>query len=108
MIQVIPRTRRGVELMLLIVALVVAVGVLTVIAHVTLRLRAPYADPVLLPCVVLLNGLGLAMIHRIDLAKDEATAAEQLTWTAIGVLLFVAMLVAIRDHRRLQALTYTS
>jgi cell division protein FtsW (lipid II flippase) len=133
MIQVIPRTRRGVELMLLIVALVVAVGayvnvgitvqgrvpastgyyagalgVLTVIAHVTLRLRAPYADPVLLPCVVLLNGLGLAMIHRIDLAKDEATAAEQLTWTAIGVLLFVAVLLVVRDHRRLQALTYTS
>jgi cell division protein FtsW (lipid II flippase) len=133
LIQVIPRTRRGVELFLLIIALTVSVGayvnvgitveggvpasttyyaaaltVLALIAHVTLRLRAPYADPVLLPCVVLLNGLGLAMIHRIDLAKDEATAPEQLTWTAVGVLLFVAVLLVIRDHRRLQAFTYTA
>ena len=58
--------------------------------------------------MVLLNGLGLAMIHRIDLAKDEATAPEQLTWTAVGVLLFVAVLLVIWDHRRLQAFTYTA
>ena len=43
-------------------------------AHLAVRWRLPYADPVLLPCVVLLNGLGLAMIHRIDLINDPPPA----------------------------------
>ncbi|GAA1619679.1 FtsW/RodA/SpoVE family cell cycle protein [Kribbella alba] len=143
-IQIIPRTRRGVELMLLIVAIGVSVGayvnigltvqgkvpastgyyaagigLLAVIAHMTLRYRAPYADPVLLPCAVLLNGLGVAMIHRIDLglaATAQANgrtprspaAPQQITWTAVGVILFLVVILVVRDHRRLQALTYTA
>jgi cell division protein FtsW (lipid II flippase) len=77
------------------------------------RRLAPYADPVLLPLVVTLNGLGLAMIHRIDLDLAESDsdfgpfAGAQLTWTVLGVVGFVAVLVVVRDHRRLQALTYT-
>jgi cell division protein FtsW (lipid II flippase) len=143
-IQIIPRTRRGVELMLLLVAIGVSVGayvnigltvqgkvpastgyyaagigLLAVIAHMALRYRAPYADPVLLPCAVLLNGLGVAMIHRIDLglaAISQANgrtprspaAPQQITWTAVGVILFLVVILVIRDHRRLQAATYTA
>ncbi|MFF0266131.1 FtsW/RodA/SpoVE family cell cycle protein [Kribbella sp. NPDC004536] len=143
-IQIIPRTRRGVELLLLVIAVAVAVGayvnigitvqnsvpastgyyaagigLLALIAHLALRYRAPYADPVLLPCAVLLNGLGVAMIHRIDLglaivaeAKGKVpkgpAAPQQITWTAVGVVLFLVVILVIRDHRRLQALTYTA
>ncbi|HEX6936886.1 MAG TPA: FtsW/RodA/SpoVE family cell cycle protein [Actinomycetes bacterium] len=89
------------------------------IAHVALRRFAPDADPVLLPAVTTINGLGLAMIHRLDLAYADraerlgrelpsAAAPAQLTWTAVGVILFVAVIVLVRDHRVLQRFTYTA
>lgn len=83
-------------------------------AHLALRLLAPFADPVLLPVVTLLNGLGLAMIHRLDLADGgNGTSvapdfAPQLGWTALGTVLFVGVLLVVRDHRILQRYTYTA
>jgi len=89
------------------------------VAHLALRRFAPFADPVVLPVVTLINGLGLVLIHRLDLAADDRAqrlgqgaptpdAAAQITWTAIGVILFVVVLVAVRDHRVLQRFTYTA
>ena len=52
----------------------VGFGVLLAIAHLAVRRFAPYADPVLLPTVALLNGLGLVLIHRLDLAADASAA----------------------------------
>jgi cell division protein FtsW (lipid II flippase) len=131
------RRRRGAELFLLILALAVGIGAyaavglgvegevptdllgyggwlaaLVIGAHVVIRLVAPYADPVLLPVVAALNGLGLAVIHRLDLAAEEVGrkadyAQQQLIWMTLGVVLFVVTLVVIRDHRVLQRFTYT-
>jgi cell division protein FtsW (lipid II flippase) len=133
------RRRRGAELFLLILALLVGLGAyaavgigmqgrvpanmvgyggwlagLVLAAHVTVRLVAPYADPVLLPVVAALNGLGLAVIHRLDLSYADLGRAQhdfaqkQLVWMTLGVVLFIATLVLLRDHRVLQRLTYTS
>ena len=133
------RRRRGAELFLLVLSLVVGVGgyaavglgvegeipvnivgyggwlaALCIASHVAVRYLAPYADPVLLPIVAALNGLGLAIIYRIDLAnlaadEDANTfAADQLRWMTLGVVLFIGVLLVVRDHRRLQAFTYTS
>ena len=96
-------------------AVPIGVGIIT---HLVIRRVAPYADPLLLPIVVLLNGLGLVMIHRLDLGLktyDEqngisfpgAQAPTQVVWTALGVLLFVALIVVVRDHRVLQRYAYT-
>ena len=131
------RRRRGAELFLLVLALAVGVGgyaavglgvegevpadilgyggwlaALIVATHVVVRFAAPYADPVLLPIVAALNGLGLAVIHRLDLAyevddRKHDFAQQQLIWMTLGVLLFLGTLVFLRDHRVLQRLTYT-
>jgi cell division protein FtsW (lipid II flippase) len=133
------RRRRGAELFLLVLALAVGIGAyaavglgvegavpadlvgyggwltgLIVAAHLTVRLVAPYADPVLLPLVAALNGLGLAVLRRLDLTYealgyDQHTfARQQLIWMTLGVGLFIATLFLLRDHRSLQRFTYTS
>lgn len=132
------RPGRGIELGLLALALVlgiaayalVGIGVtgelpadvvgygvgMTVIGlglHAVLRWRAPYADPVIMPAAVALNGIGLAMIYRIDLARAAREnyspfATRQLAWTAVAVVLACAVIVLLRDHRTLRRYTYTA
>ncbi len=85
-------------------------GVLVLVAHGVVRKFAPYADPILLPVATLLNGLGLVLIYRIDLAQESQPGdpSQQLAWTAVGIGLFCAVLVLIRDHRMLRRYTYIS
>ena len=77
-------------------------------AHIVVRFRLPYADPVILPVVFLLNGLGLAMIFRIDQIPDpvRTDSATQLLWTGLGLALFAAVAFLLPDHRRLQRYPY--
>jgi cell division protein FtsW (lipid II flippase) len=93
-------------------------AILTV-AHLVVRKLAPYADPLILPSAALLNGLGLVMIHRVDLARSdqaaqlgqqqpELFAGRQVAWTAIALVLFIAMLWFVRDHRLLARYGYTT
>lgn len=95
------------------------VGVLALLAHAIVRWRVPYADPLLLPVATLLTILGLVMIYRLDVAaaqRAERIGANpptpdvysQLTWFAIGVTLFILVLLILRDHRVLQRYTYTA
>ena len=135
--------RRGSELRLLVFAVLVAMAayaavglahdarvdeqvlgyglglaVLYGVAHAAVRAFAPAADPLILPIAALLNGVGLVVIHRLDIAVadrarqngnavPDALAPLQLLWTAAGVLLFVALLAVIRDHRVLDRYRYT-
>jgi len=132
------RPGRGAELGLLVLALALGIGayalvglqltgelpgrfyvysigtvVLAAVAHVLLRLRAPYADPVILPVAVALNGIGLAMIFRLDLGSQvtggtQDLAPRQLQWTALGILCAFALVWFLRDHRTLRRYTYTA
>nr|WP_248782344.1 FtsW/RodA/SpoVE family cell cycle protein [Saccharothrix syringae] len=137
-----PPTRRGTELFMLAFAAVLVTGALILVeanqekeltmrivwlglaylglltvAHLAVRRWAPYADPVILPCVALLNGLGLVMIHRIDLAMADVkmpngetwdpAASKQVLWTAIAVVLFCTVLKVLSDHRTLARYGYT-
>ncbi|UQA93130.1 FtsW/RodA/SpoVE family cell cycle protein [Streptomyces halobius] len=124
--------RRGIELALLVAAVLISVcgylavglakthavpsgaaaygaglGGLALLAHLAIRFRAPYADPLLLPIAVLLNGLGLVVIFRLDLeTPGDAAAPTQLIWSTVGVALFTAVVLLLRDHRVLQRYAY--
>ena len=127
----LPR-RRGIELALIVIAVLLSVygycdvglakngtvppgaagygaglGVLALLAHCAVRLRAPCADPLLLPIGVLLNGLGLVLIYRLDLETPPGHAAPtQLMWSTVGVTLFTVVVLMLRDHRVLQRYAY--
>jgi hypothetical protein len=132
-------TRRGTELALLVFAVLITVvaqcivdltitgslradiatfgawfAALWAVAHLAVRRWAPYADPLLLPAVALLSGLGLAVIHRLDLSAEQIDstvtredAPVQLLWATVGTVLFVAVLLVVRDHRALSRYAYT-
>jgi cell division protein FtsW (lipid II flippase) len=138
----VPR-RRGTELALLMFAVLIVVAAAAIVdatidgsigsdvvtygigfamiyavAHIAVRWLAPYADPVILPAVALLNGLGLVLIHRLDLAEAEdarqfgepvptGDAGVQVVWTCVGLALFVGVLLVVRDHRVLARYAYT-
>lgn len=132
-----PRRGRNVELLLIVLATAIVllayvnVGVAThgsvpssllvlgggflglaLAFHVVLRWRAPYADPILLPVATLLNGLGLVMIHRLDIAHGRdigaGMALRQLMWSALAVTLAAVAIVIMRDHRVLRRYTFTA
>ena len=94
------------------------VGGLALAAHITIRIVAKYADPIMLPVATLLTMLGLLMIYRIDVASARRAVLSdspaptpdvysQLTWFSIAIILFIAVLVLLQDHRRLARYTYT-
>ena len=78
-------------------------------AHLTIRRYAPYADPLLLPVVAVLNGLGLVLIHRLDLAAGTDSvpgAKQQMLWTLVAVVGFSLLVTLVRDHRMLARYDY--
>ncbi|MBF6328682.1 FtsW/RodA/SpoVE family cell cycle protein [Nocardia transvalensis] len=138
-----PSTRRNVEVVLLAFAVIITMAALVLVeasqdqqiswrlaelgvtylallavAHLAIRRFAPFADPLLLPIVAVLNGLGLVLIHRLDLAAEQTAvynswpipapdANDQVLWTALGITLFVGVLVFLRDYRTLARYGYT-
>ncbi|BBZ50355.1 FtsW/RodA/SpoVE family cell cycle protein [Mycobacterium heidelbergense] len=130
-------TRRNAELLLLCFAALITVAALLIVeanqerglrwnlvgygltflamfgcAHLAIRRFAPYTDPLLLPIVALLNGLGLVMIHRLDLVTNEMSgrhhpsATQQMLWTVVGVAAFALVVTFLKDHRQLARYGY--
>ncbi len=86
---------------------------LCLVPHIVLRFVARSADPVMLPVVLGIAGVGLAMIHRIDAAYAEAGrettfGQQQLMWVAIGVVAASTVMLVVRDHRVLRRFTWTA
>jgi len=71
-------------------------------SHIVIRWRAKYADPVILPCVGMLGGIGLAMQYRLDLASNTNVLVTQMVAMGVGVVALVAIAIWLRDYRVLQ------
>ncbi|MEU2239738.1 FtsW/RodA/SpoVE family cell cycle protein [Streptomyces sp. NPDC018338] len=95
-------------------------GLLAAVAHLVVRKWAPYADPLLLPLATLLNGMGLVLIWRLDQSPRliatsmrrygtfSPDAPSQMMYSAVGIAMFVGVLLLLKDHRVLQRYTYIS
>jgi cell division protein FtsW (lipid II flippase) len=86
--------------------------------HLVVRITAPFADPVLIPAVALVNGLGVGFLRRLDLARAIATkqpepgvfagiGGRQLAWTLVSLILAAILLVVVRDHKVVSRYAYT-
>ena len=85
--------------------------------HAAVRRFADHADPLLLPCAALLNGLGLVLNYRLDMSNPglpdrwflpAGAAPAQVAWTALALGMFAAVLRHLPDHRQLGRYTYTA
>lgn len=75
---------------------------LCVFAHLFIRARLPDADPYMFPLAALLAAVGLVEIYRID----AELAREQAQWFVVGLALFCATMVFLRDIQKLERYRY--
>jgi cell division protein FtsW (lipid II flippase) len=84
-----------------------AMAVIALVAHLTVRFTARDADPAVLPLALLLNGLGVVLVRRVDLATGSDLAATQTVWTAVSIGGMCALLLFVRQVRDLARYQYT-
>ncbi|ACU68991.1 cell cycle protein [Catenulispora acidiphila DSM 44928] len=100
--------------------------VVVLVANGLTRYAAPYADPLFLPLTIFLNGIGLVLIHRLDIYDTEhfqalhklnpvkyhtpptGSTTNQLMYTALGIIVMAGFLLFIKDHKVLQRYAYIS
>lgn len=81
--------------------------------HYVLRRWAPSADGLLLPLATLLNGLGIAMIYRLDLAEiargGTNVFAERQVWLSVFAMLIAAVIIRfVPSHLFLRRFPYVA
>jgi cell division protein FtsW (lipid II flippase) len=90
-------------------------GAAAIAGHLAVRRFARYADPLILPVTVLLCGLGLVLMDRLDQSyavryagtyQAAAVAPSQAVWTLVGVALLIGVVIVLKHHRVLQRYTY--
>lgn len=87
--------------------------IFVLILHFILRKKASEADPLILPVAFVLNGLGIAMIYRLDLATITAGGTElfafrQVLWTSVAMAIAAAVILYIPTQLFLRRYIYVS
>ena len=83
--------------------------VMALVGHVVIRRFCPQADPVFLPIGVLLNGLGLVMVRRLDLAtagNSPVLGDRHIFYTLLGLAAFSLIVALLHDVRVLDRYRY--
>lgn len=88
-------------------------AILALVLHVILRRRASEADPLILPIALVLNGLGLSMIYRLDLGVlavggTEVFGGRQIAWTVVAMAAAAAVIIYVPSHLFLRRYVYVS
>ena len=83
------------------------------LVHFLLRRKASESDPLILPIAYVLNGLGIAMIYRLDLATlaaggEELFALRQVLWTAVAMSVAALVIFFIPSQLFLRRYVYTA
>ncbi|NMF02594.1 FtsW/RodA/SpoVE family cell cycle protein [Bifidobacterium boum] len=68
----------------------------------------PYASQSILPCTLLLTGIGITLIARIDQQKGSHAGSRQLIWLCTALILCCILVVCLRDYRVLRRFSYVS
>jgi cell division protein FtsW (lipid II flippase) len=81
--------------------------------HIVLRIRASEADSLILPIGVVLNGLGIAEIYRLDLHTvavngTELFAGKQILWTCLAIAVAAVVVIFVPSHLFLRRYVYVS
>ncbi|RSS79064.1 FtsW/RodA/SpoVE family cell cycle protein [Streptomyces sp. WAC06614] len=89
----------------------VSMTLLALVGHLGVRRFAAYADPLVLPLAMLLTGMGLVLLHRLDQGYldrygSAPVAPGQLVWSVVGVGVCLGVVALLRDHRYLQRFIY--
>jgi cell division protein FtsW (lipid II flippase) len=83
---------------------------LALVMHVILRIVAKNADPFILPVALVLNGIGIAEIYRIDIHNGvegwAAIGVKQIAWTLLAMVFAIVTILLVRNHRFLQRYRY--
>ncbi len=78
--------------------------------HIVIRRATPHADPYLFPLAAVLSSIGIVELYRISITPGfpeyAGVARQQGEWLAVGVVLFSATIILLRDGRYLQLENY--
>jgi cell division protein FtsW (lipid II flippase) len=95
-----------------------SIFIVSMCAWTSVKILAPYADPLFVPIAAFLTGIGIVYIRRIDrtaqtddpLPRDAGVFAgqggRQLMYYMAGVLLLTVLLILVRNHRVLRGYAY--
>jgi cell division protein FtsW (lipid II flippase) len=87
------------------------VAFFALVYHLVLRIKASEADPLMLPLALVLNGLGLSEIYRLDNAaiasgSHQLFATKQVIWTCVAIAAAIAVTLFVKSHLFLRRFVY--